>query len=202
MVIRKTPRNPRSLGDNFNPNKVCCFGPWPSTPPESGFCYCSLKSLAIYDTLFQNWLSGFYTPIRVHGYDISYFKFIKWMDHIISFTQLTRKQPALKFNPHSNVIRNFWEKRKMKSALECNPQRFCEFWFLIWITTWPTVMEVASCKNRQNTKENAKIWQFLLKATKLVSLNWKMTPNYSVYFGLMEKKKKWNPHSNVIRTRM
>ena len=76
----------------------------------------------------------------------------------------------------------------MKSALECNPQRFCEFWFLIWITTWPTVMEVASCKNRQNTKENAKIWQFLLKATKLVSLNWKMTPNYSVYFGLMGKR--------------
>ena len=35
----------------------------------------------------------------------------------------------------------------------------------------PTVMEVASGKNRQNTKENAKIWQFLLKATKLVSLN-------------------------------
>jgi len=119
-------------------------------------------------------------------------------------TVKTRKQPALEFNPHSNVIRNFWEKKKMKSALECNPQRFCEFWFLIWITTWPTVMEVASCKNRQNTKENAKIWQFLLKATKLVSLNWKMTPNYSVYFGLMEKKKmksalECNPHSNVIR---
>ena len=49
-------------------------------------------------------------------------------------------------------------------------------------------MEVASGKNRQNTKENAKIWQFLLKATKLVSLNWKMTPNYSVYFGLMGKR--------------
>ena len=119
-------------------------------------------------------------------------------------TVFLRKQPALEFNPHSNVIRNFWEKKKMKSALECNPQRFCEFWFLIWITTWPTVMEVASCKNRQNTKENAKIWQFLLKATKLVSLNWKMTPNYSVYFGLMEKKKmksalECNPHSNIIR---
>jgi len=105
-----------------------------------------------------------------------------------AYTVFTRKQPALEFNPHSNVIRNFWEKKKMKSALECNPQRFCEFWFLIWITTWPTVMEVASCKNRQNTKENAKIWQFLLKATKLVSLNWKMTPNYSVYFGLMGKR--------------
>ena len=107
---------------------------------------------------------------------------------LVCITVFLRKQPALEFNPHSNVIRNFWEKKKMKSALECNPQRFCEFWFLIWITTWPTVMEVASCKNRQNTKENAKIWQFLLKATKLVSLNWKMTPNYSVYFGLMGKR--------------
>jgi len=32
-------------------------------------------------------------------------------------------------------------------------------------------MEVASGKNRQNTKENAKIWQYLLKATTLVPLN-------------------------------
>ena len=49
-------------------------------------------------------------------------------------------------------------------------------------------MVVASFKNRRNTVKNAKIWQFLLKATKLVSLNWKMTPNYSVYFGLMGKR--------------
>ena len=27
-------------------------------------------------------------------------------------TIFTRKQPALEFNPHSNVIRNFWEKKK------------------------------------------------------------------------------------------
>ena len=30
-------------------------------------------------------------------------------------------------------------------------------------------MEVASGKNRQNTKENAKIWQYLLKATTRVA---------------------------------
>ena len=27
-------------------------------------------------------------------------------------TVFLRKQPALEFNPHSNVIRNFWEKKK------------------------------------------------------------------------------------------
>ena len=27
-------------------------------------------------------------------------------------TLFLRKQPALEFNPHSNVIRNFWEKKK------------------------------------------------------------------------------------------
>jgi len=32
-------------------------------------------------------------------------------------------------------------------------------------------MEVASGKNRQNTKENAKIWQFLLFFYLLVRLN-------------------------------
>ena len=54
----------------------------------------------------------FSAPASIMANTLTVLKNVPFQPKKNSNTVKTRKQPALEFNPHSNVIRNFWEKKK------------------------------------------------------------------------------------------